>query len=294
MAYSVVQQKEFSRNAAGQASIASGAFGASVTAANVLLIFAFYYSTASKTITMSGNSNSFAEIGTGLFNGSAGAGVRAYVVQSANSGTTQMTATFGANVDYPAIAVVEISGLATSSVVGGSVFVMQAAPGTASNAVTTGNVTPSGQPAAIFGIANDLGNQASPAAGTGYTGLTPIFNYEGTATAGGRIEHKRVTATTATPATWTTDVNGGPDNYLNVAVVLLEPGAGGGGTTPITRDRRSGSGGMKDMTGGISASQILVPELRVRFPRPRPPDIPAHSSAPVHAKRPAFVRGVSF
>jgi len=244
MAYAVVQQKDFSRNASGQANVASGAWGAGVTSGNVVVVFVAYYSSASKTVTMSGNSNSFSEIGSGVFNATYAAGMRAFLVQSAVAGTTQYTATFSANVDFPAIALVEFSGLATSSVVSGTpVLVSQTAPGTGTNAITTGNITPGAQPAAIVGIANDLGNQASPAAGTGYTGLTPIWNYEGTATAGARIIHKRVTATTATPATWTTDVNGGPDNYLNIGIALIEPGAGGGGVSAKLLSMLNNQGG---------------------------------------------------
>lgn len=238
MAYAHVQQQHFSRNATAQGSVASTALPGSATTGHALLVIVAYLSGAQRTYTPVRGSDVFSQIGTGVYSLTFGAGMRAFLCESASSGTTQVSGNFDTNVDYPAIAVVEISGLATSSIAGGNVFVAQNAPGTGANAVSSGNVTPSGQPAAVYGIAFDLGNQATPAAGTGFTGTGAIWNYEGTATAGAQVIHKRVTATTATPATWTTDVNGGPDQYLNAAVVLLEPGAGGGSTAAQARRRR--------------------------------------------------------
>lgn len=244
MSYSVPQLAQFSKVSTGQPGVASGAFAGSVTAGNVLLCLINYYSGTECLAVPSRGGDTFTLLGS-YFSASFGAGLVAYLVQTAGAGTTEVQSTFttlaavATNVDYPAIAVVEFGGLRTSGVSGATpVMVGQSNPGTGTNAITTGNITPSAQPAAIVGISIDTGNQETPAAGTGYTGLGGIWDYEGTAPAGAQIIHKGVANTSPTAATWTTGFNGSTDSYINAVFVLLEPSVAADVSLPPTRPGR--------------------------------------------------------
>jgi hypothetical protein len=102
------------------------------------------------------------------------------------------------------------------------------------------------------------------------------------------------TASTSTTVAWQ-DAATGSDPLEGVFCALeIKAAAGGGGTTPISRDKRSGDGGMRDMTGGMTASQIHMPALRLPGRHWPPPGEPLRTRAPNSTRRPAFVRGVSF
>jgi hypothetical protein len=129
-----------------------------------------------------------------------------YAMNIGGGTTTQLTATFGANVDYPSIYVAEYSGFKTSAARLAFASNYQAAPGTSTDAVTSGLLgTLAAQPAGIVGFTLNINNDTTPSAGTGFTALTPVISYG--LTVGGRPQHKRVTATTSVAATWTAGSN---------------------------------------------------------------------------------------
>lgn len=245
MAYAVVQQKENSLNATDQATVASGAFGSATTAGSTL-IAAVGYSQVDVTVTMNGQ-GSWDEVSGGGYDGTTGQGFRVFVCKNITGGSTgQITATFvGNTVAYPAIYVAELSGIDTSSPVGGSNFQVRVNPGTGSNAIVTGTITPSGQPAVLFGFALDaVGTNVVPTAGTGFTSLTASWTFAGAVSNGQlRPMHKRLTSTSGTTVTATAS-NGNANTFWIAGVVLLESGGGGGGGgTVVFKKSRSRLGG---------------------------------------------------
>lgn len=271
MAYSVIQSPaENSVDNTNLSSIVNAVFGSSVTAANALLVFVGYGAASARTVALTRGSDVFTQCGTGIYNGGFSFGLRAFVCDNAGAGTTAVSCAFsggGGTVDSPAIAAIELSGIALTPNAATPGSAEQDSPGTGANALTSGNTGAlSAQPAAVFGICWDFlgGTPTAPTAGTGFTGLTPVWEY-GTATSAARIEHKRVTATTAVPATYTAVVGG--DSYLMLTVALLEGGGGGGGGTPLLNGNNT-SGGMVDMSGGMycQPNRILVPKTRIFVP----------------------------
>lgn len=194
-------------------------------AGSALVAFVWYYAAGGPyTITMSdtaGGNDSWSEVGSGLFSG--GNGMRAFVLLNAAATATTVRATFGANVAYPAIAVVEVAGIQTSSAVAGQALQTQATPGTGTDGVTSGNTgTLTGQPAAIIAGTVNTTSAATPAAGTGYTSIGVGWDYGATSSA--RFEHKRVTSTSAVAGTFTA---GNDSEHQTIAVALLETAGGG-------------------------------------------------------------------
>lgn len=201
-------------------------------AGSALVAFVWYYRGAgATTITMSdtaGGNDSWTEVGSGLFNG--GNGMRAFVLLDAAATATTARATFAASSQYPAIAVVEVKGIVTSSAIAGQALQTQATPGTGTDGVSSGNTgTLTGQPAAIIAGTQNTATSSTPAVGTGYTSIGTGWDYGG-GTPGARFEHKRVTATTAVAGTFTAGTN---SEHQTIAVALLETGGGGGAPVAV-------------------------------------------------------------
>lgn len=125
---------------------------------------------------------------------------------------------------------------------------LQASPTTTANATTTGN-TPvlSAQPALISSFSIDNAGNAGPAVGTGFTDGGTGWGFGGTALA--RAEHKRLTSTAASAATYTAGFN---TAHASVAMVFLESG-GGGGAVDNPRNFDNGIPGAYYTDPGFSA-----------------------------------------
>lgn len=177
-----------------------------------------------------GNNDTWNEIGTGVYDGTRYV-MRAFLLlNAANASTTVRITSESPNVmDYPAIAVVEVSGIVTSSALVGNAGQSQSSPGTGTDAITSGNTgTLTGQPAAVLAMVQNIDSDSTPAAGTGYTSQDSYraWDYGGGVSLGGRFEHKRVTATTAVAGTFTDATNGGGSPYQTIVVALAESGGG--------------------------------------------------------------------
>ena len=220
--YAFVSQVENSDNATGVGSIVAPAI--TVSAGNLLVAIVGYdWTNASpRTGTLSSSpTNTWTEMASGTFNGQYG--IRAYYSWNSASGSTTCTWTPNTNVNYPSIAVFQFSGIRSASdpLTGTPVFGSQASPGTGTDGVTSGNTTPGGQPALVFGFGFDvLGTTPAPVAGTGYTSLTAVWDYDGVISVSARGEHKRVTSTSATAATFTAQVN---ELHFSFVAAFLEP-----------------------------------------------------------------------
>lgn len=121
---------------------------------------------------------------------------------------------------------IPVSGLKAASYQIGAIAV-QASPGTGSDGITTGNMTPTEQPACVIGGVANGGSVNTPAAGTGFTSIGTAWQF-GYGTDLFRAEHQRITSTSALPLTMTAGAN---VRHFSAAVILSETGAGGGAAT---------------------------------------------------------------
>lgn len=242
-------------------------------AGSALVAFVWYYRGAgATTITMSdtaGGNDSWTEVGSGLFNG--GNGMRAFVLLDAAATATTARATFAASSQYPAIAVVEVKGIVTSSAIAGEALQTQATPGTGTDGVTSGNTgTLTGQPAAVIAGSVDTTSTGTPAVGTGYTNIGTGWDYGG-ATSSARFEHKLVTSTSAVAGTFTA---GSDVEHQTIVVALLETTSGGdvnstpgAGTAEATGLAPIMDRGLLGALGSIVA-QTFAPLVNPQYARP--------------------------
>jgi hypothetical protein len=187
MPYAFVQQVEDDSGSTVLSAFPTPAFGASLTAGNLMVCHVWYggWATA-RTVTLAGGGSptwveeSVLSAGTEHLHSF-------YALNVPGGVTTAITATFSTTVDFPAIYAAEYSGFKTSSARLAFAAQHQATPGTGTDGVTSGL----------------LGTLSEPAAGTSFTALTAVHDYGG-ATLGSRPEHRRVTATTSVAGTFTT------------------------------------------------------------------------------------------
>lgn len=175
--------------------------------------------------------------------------------QNVAAGSTTITATFGAGVDFRGIAVAEVTGAVTTGGSDGSSGNIQASPpGTSADAITTASMTNAAQPALIVACSMNVTGSTVPAAGTGFTSngsdATLLF----------RVESKRLTTTSSTQAATFTDATGGGANHYITAGFIFDEAAGGGTTVSLTGQGAASAGGtlspvvVKPVTGQAATS----------------------------------------
>lgn len=148
-----------------------------------------------------GTNDTWTEVEAGIWDAESASSLRIFYLNNASAGSCTVRASFGSAVDYPGIWVLAVSGLAAAPL-DDATFAYQVSPGNATDAVTSGNLnTLAMQPAMIFGYGLCLKDD-TPATGTGFTSIASGHFFGGVIEKG-RIEHKRVTATTPTKATFT-------------------------------------------------------------------------------------------
>ena len=96
------------------------------------------------------------------------------------------------------------------------------------DSISTGNMTPSSQPAVVFGVMMDEFN-GSVSAGTGFTDDGSLFN-----TAAGRTEHMSIASTSPVAATFTRAVS--HIQAISVGAVFTDGSGGGGGSSNSIRN----------------------------------------------------------
>ena len=138
-------------------------------------------------------------------------------------GSTTITATLSVTQPNRGISVTTYSGLDTN-VAQASNSGNQTSPGTGADAVTTGNMTPTGQPAILFAIGRDLTGGGALNAGTGFTSQGTQTNWDTNDGETSRIEDKRLTSTSAVAGTFT--AAGGTDHIYSFGIVVGELVAG--------------------------------------------------------------------
>lgn len=251
MAYSIVQYVTASRSGSypedyfqGGMSSANGSTTLTPTAGNSLLAVAMWFASSDDAASWSdelGGNDGWTNIGE-LYDAGSQTQMAAAVLHNAAATSTQVRVSFAgaANHDYPTMVVIEISGLANVAALDWK-MAFQSSIGTSADAITTGNMgTLSTQPAAVIGVSWDAdGIVDPPNPGTGYTDGGDIGAYSGTSYTG-NWQHKRVTSTAATAATWTNPA--GTNNFASFVVALQE--SGGGATGQPAMARHHGTPGM--------------------------------------------------
>jgi hypothetical protein len=176
-----------------------------VTAGSVLYVFVCHDSTGTAgTIACADNVNGTYGAALDDVNDATNA-QRAAHFSFANSasGSITVTATLGTTHLAKGIWVVEIGGAKGISPLDGHAGQHQTSPGTGANAVSTGTISNTIQPAMLvaFGLVEDLTNGA-PTAGTGFTSTKTAFAFGGVALC--RSENKTLSTTGAQAGTFTT------------------------------------------------------------------------------------------
>lgn len=159
-----------------------------------------------------------------------------YECLSAAAGTFTVAQTLGTTSTFRGIQVARYSGLSTS-VASQIVSAYQAGPGTVADAVSSGNITPASQPGAVIGWSYNV-DGGGLAAGTGYASRATFPTEAAANGSSSRLEDKRVTATTATPATFTLSV--ATNNVATFALFIPEPA---GATVALTGVKETGAVG---------------------------------------------------
>lgn len=138
-------------------------------------------------------------------------------------GSTVVQVAFSASVTLRGIIVKRITGTSIQYETGAGQF--QGAPGTGTDAVTTGNgAALSTQPALYSGISIDATGSTTPSSGTSFTAGTACWDFGGGAA--GQPEHRTVASTSADDATWTAAADNEHGSLMHVYTE-----AGGGGAT---------------------------------------------------------------
>lgn len=232
--YAFVQQADGVVNGSGT-TVATGTggtdFPAGLTLGNLKWFVVLYVAGAQVVITLSDpNNNNAAHVQVGTAFASSVGAVWGYV-KNLPGGTGTTTAVAASAVTFFSVYCAEYSGLDTAvpfqtTFPGGS---RQASPGTGTDAVTSGTVTPLAQPAAVIGYTHDSSANTLANAGTGFTARTGAVNYGSGLVA--RPEDKRITNLVSLAATWT--AVGGTGTFWSFVGVFSEPAVSVINTPPM-------------------------------------------------------------
>jgi hypothetical protein len=236
------------------ATVDSAASGTALTitrtvtyAAGEQAIVTTQWASASGTATASDGTNTYVSNGTpipGLIRA-----VQEFFCASPVPGTYTVTVTYSTSRTNRRIAVTRTTGLTAFQAQAGQA---QSGVTTATDFVSTGNVTPTSQPALIFGVVTAQQNASVMTPGTGFTSHGSLASWDALTSDSSNMEHKRLTSTSAVPATWT---SGGTDNTLSIAGVYTESGTAytfsSGGTVVL-------SGAAQPIKGKVLAPSGLV------------------------------------
>lgn len=195
-----------------------------VASGSCLHVAAFANGSSGLTASVSDGTNTYTAIGNVFQSGKA----FHWSTGPVSSGTLTLTVTFGATVNLKGIIVREITGSSGYQ----SIHAENAltTPGTGTDAITSGSMTPASQPALISALCVDTFFGATPTAGTGFTSSTgaPLLGKcwdwgDGTANSYCRLENQRIISTSSTAATFTSSA-GAADKFCVLAAIFTESG----------------------------------------------------------------------
>jgi hypothetical protein len=223
--YSFVQQTETSNALVSQTVISSNAM--TIAANNMLWVMGSYGASTpgAQAVTWANTvtSDGFTQIGT-FYSPSAGSGFSWGYYKNISSGSCVVSMAASSNVFNGArIYAAEYSGLHTSSPFVASANSSVAAPGTGSDAITSGSTaTLSSWPALVIGFSKAYqGGAFAPTSGTAFTQHTSVWAQGGASTFA-RPEDKRVTVNAAVAATFRSQLLGTSASYFTVVGVFKE------------------------------------------------------------------------
>lgn len=157
--------------------------------------------TVTATETVTDGTNTYNQI-DGYANDASHVRLALFEALNVTAGTYTITANYSASVGNRAIFFLYDTGSDTNAAQTGT-GQSQANPGTGTDAVTSGNMTPTGQPNAVVGVSVTFINGSTVTAGTGFTNLGVWTGYNSNAGDTSRVEYKDTTSTGVTAATFT-------------------------------------------------------------------------------------------
>ena len=145
-----------------------------------------------------------------------------YFENNASATKLVLTAAWASNPTFTNIQYAEIGGVTATSFQVATQNV-QVDPGGGTNAITTGNVTPTAQPYLAWAVDLDTGYSGpfGMSVGTGWTTGVKVFDGDGT-TGIGLTENRRGTSLSAIAGTWTDPSLGGSNPYVSGIMVFTE------------------------------------------------------------------------
>jgi hypothetical protein len=207
---------------AADASGVSLSVAATVADGEMLLVWVTYGKGTLITASVSDGVNEFTQIGSTIHNTSNQQSCALFQCTSAVGGTRDITFTLASSALYRAVGYLRYTGL--SGTAQATVGQSQLTPGTGTDGVSSGSITPVSQPAALIGITfAPISGAATLTAGTGFTDRGDFAATLAAFNNTSRIEDKLLTGTAATAATFTSSVN---DAVITMAAVISVAAAG--------------------------------------------------------------------
>lgn len=218
-----VRQEASSAWTAAAATTVSATFGSNCLATSLIEVYVLWGGTTNPTITDSALQLPYSFC-TSAFDNNDTLTMALFVFAN-NASTTALTvtATWGVAVGYQAIWSKELTGL-TASPYQTSVGADQSAPGGGTDIISSGTLTPTGQPFLLSSVSfDDGGNQAS-VAGTGFTSGTTGWTLAGSGNApSGSSESKRISGSlSAVASTYTNATDGPTREFLTISGAYTE------------------------------------------------------------------------
>lgn len=167
---------------------------------------------------LGGGPNNYTQVGSTVVSGHGHASALFVRNSVGGGGTCTVTVTWSAAATNRCASVYRAVGSTNAAAQAGN-GQNQNTAGTGTDAVTTGNMTPTGQPNGVFGVTNTCSSGAALSAGTGFTSLGAINSYTTLQGLTSLAEWKRTTSTAAVAATMT---EGTADDTNIVGLILGE------------------------------------------------------------------------
>lgn len=190
-------------------------------AGSSLIVWVAYETTVNNNVTINDGVSTFLRVLNSTDAGQ-GFGFASFITLSTFAGSRTLTVTFPAGRTNRSIRVEEHTGLDTY--IGAIGPNAQASPGTGANALTSGNINITDQPARLIAVSANWGaGSPPPTAGTGSNNNGTAFDYGGDYA---RFTDRRITATGTTAATFTAGVNALHYTAAIAVTEIVDPPAG--------------------------------------------------------------------
>jgi hypothetical protein len=176
------------------------------------------------TETVTDGTNTYVKLGSTIADGPNGQCMVQFYCKDCAAGTYTVSFNLASSTSVVAVFVLPIHGLDnTATPVGGGQ--LQSSPGAATDAISSGNITPGAQPGFFGGLVLDTSDfSTNYVGGTLFTDNGGLTAWDGASLPHSRYEDVRITSTSAKAATFT--ATPGPGNNIVMAFTFPEPAAG--------------------------------------------------------------------